>query len=369
MEQIPLYQHIVNTLKLKMDSGELQPGNQLPTEAEISKQFKVSRITSKRALTELENEGLIYRIQGKGSFVNEISQPLLRPVVKASKEILLILPFTHNPGLGDYEKGINEFLATTNYTLNIQSNTMISQHKLLQSALQSANSGLILYPVSSNSDLSILYQYHLLKYPLVTMDKTVDGIQFQSVISDNLNGAYLACKHLIDNNHKKIAYLSSLKVETSSSIRERYFGYLSALYDHNLIDYSVNNLTERFLTHDSDIGKNNGRDYYLQFIQSILEQGITGVVAENDLIAIEVIQIAKQMGLSIPDDFSIVGFDDIHLASFVEPKLTTISQDFEKMGYLAAQLLITTIESPQTLPKENIIVPVQLIERQTVKKM
>jgi DNA-binding LacI/PurR family transcriptional regulator len=369
MEQIPLYQHIVNTLKQKMNSGELQPGNQLPTEAEISKQFKVSRITSKRALTELENEGLIYRIQGKGSFVNEV-QPFLRPVVKTSKEILLILPFTHNPGLGDYEKGINEFLATTEYTLNIQSNTRISQHKLLQGALQSSNSGLILYPVSSNSDLGMLYQYHLLKYPLVTMDKTIDGIPFPSVVSDNLNGAYMACKHLIDNNHKKIAYLSSLKVETSSSIRERYFGYLSALYDHNLIDYSVHDLTARFLTHDSD----NGRDYYLQFIQSIMEQGITGIVAENDLIAIEVIQIAKEMGLTIPEDFSVVGFDNIHLSTFVEPKLTTISQDFERMGYLAAQQLITAIENQQqdlskNLPKENIVVPVKLIERQTVKKL
>lgn len=364
MEQIPLYQHIVNTLKLKMNSGELQPGHQLPTEAEISKQFKVSRITSKRALTELENEGLIYRIQGKGSFVNDI-QPLQWQVGKVNKEILLILPFTHNPGLGDYEKGINEFLATTDYTLNIQSNTRISQHKLLQSALQSSNSGLILYPVSSNSDLGMLYQYYLLKYPMITMDKTIDGIPFQSVVSDNLNGAYMACKHLIDNNHKKIAYLSSLKVETSSSIRERYFGYLSALYDHNLIDYSVHDVTERFLTHDSD----NGRQYYSQFIKSILEQGITGIVAENDLIAIEIIQIAKEMDLCIPDDFSIVGFDNIHLASFVEPKLTTISQDFERMGYLAAQMLITAIEKPQALSNENIIVPVQLIERQTVKKL
>lgn len=364
MEQIPLYQHIVNNLKAKIDSGELQAGDQLPTEAEISKQFNVSRITSKRALTELENANLIYRVQGKGSFVNS-QVPTAHSFTKGSKEILLILPFTHNPGLGDYEKGINEYLATTEFTLNIQSNTTVGQRKLLEAALRSINAGLIFYPLSSSSDLGILYQYHLRKYPLVTMDKTIDGIPFLSVVSDNFNGAYMACKHLIDNNHKKIAYVSSLNVESFSSIRERYFGYLKALHDYNLNDYSVNDLTERYLTHEDG----QGRAYYLQFIQAVKEQGITGIVAENDLIAIEIMQIAKEIGLSIPEDFSIVGFDNIHLSSFVEPKLTTISQDFGRMGYLAAKQLIAMIENPYNPPRENAVVPVELIERQTVRKL
>ncbi|GGH36326.1 GntR family transcriptional regulator [Paenibacillus segetis] len=364
MEQIPLYQHIVNALKAQIESGELQIGDQLPTEAQISKTYNVSRITSKRALTELENANLIYRVQGKGSFVNAM-QPSLQPNNKSSKEILLVLPFNHNPGLGDYEKGINEYLKTTDYTLNIQSSTIVSQHKLLEAALQSANSGLIFYPVNSISDLGMLYQYHMSKYPIVTMDKYIEGIPLPSVVSDNFAGGYLACSHLIENNHKKIAFLSSLKVENSSSIRERYFGYLKALYDYNLIDHSVSDLTERYLIHDND----NGREYYTHFIQSVMEQGITGIVAENDLIAIEIMQIAKELGLSIPDDFSIVGFDNIHLSSFVEPKLTTISQDFEQMGYLAAQNLVEIIENPQNQPQENIVVPVELIERQTVKRL
>ncbi|EGG35379.1 GntR family transcriptional regulator [Paenibacillus sp. HGF5] len=364
MEQIPLYQHIVNALTAKIESGELQAGDQLPTEAEISKEYKVSRITSKRALNELENAKLIYRIQGKGSFVSDAKADH-RLLSKTGKEILLILPFAHNPGLGDYEKGINEYLATTDYSLNIQSNTIVGQRKLLESAFQSAHSGLILYPISSISDLGILYQYHLAKYPLVTMDKCIEGIPFLSVVSDNFGGGYQASKHLIENNHKKIAFISSLKVENSSSIRERYFGYLKALYDYSLIDYSVNDLTDRYLTHDHD----NGREYYIQFIQSVVNQGITGIVAENDLIAIEIIQIAKELGLSVPDDFSVVGFDDIHLASFVEPKLTTISQDFGQMGYQAARNLISLIEHPLEHPLENVVIPVRLMERQTVKKL
>lgn len=365
MGNIPLYQHIVMDLKAKIESGELKSGDQLPTEAEISKQYNVSRITSKRALTELENANLIYRIQGKGSFVNSL--PLLkRSTDQANKEILLILPFSHNPGLGDYEKGVNEYLEDTEYILNIQSNRLTGQRKLLQAALQSSNSGIIFYPINSITDLDILYQYHLSQYPFVTMDKCIEGIPLLAVMSDNFDGAYQATKHLIDNNHKKIAFVSSLKIETSSPIRERYLGHLKALHDYNLIDQQVNDLTEQYLKHDDD---DNQKEYYIRFIQAIQEQGVTGIVTENDIIAIEIIQIAKEMGLSVPGDFSIIGFDNIDLANFIEPKLTTISQDFVQMGYLAAKSLVQLIENPHESSAENLVVPVKLIERQTVRKL
>ena len=362
MENIPLYQQIVIALKTKIESEELKAGDQLPTEAELSKAYEVSRITSKRALTELENANLIYRIQGKGSFVASKIHNNRTPV-KADNKILLILPFSHNSALGDYEQGINEYLAGTEYTIIIQSNTFADQGKRLQAALQSSYSGVIFYPVNSTSDLGILYQYHLSQFPLVTMDKRIEGIPILSVVSDNFDGAYQATKYLIERNHKKIAFISSLKF--SSTIRERYLGYLQALYECNLLDHSLNEVTERYLLDDD----NKGRAYYLRFIQNMKDRGITAVVSENDLIAIELIQMAKEQGLSIPDDFSIVGFDNIHLANFVEPKLTTISQDFGRVGYLAAQNLVQLIQHPLQQPIDNVIVPVKLIERETVRKL
>lgn len=404
MTNIPLYQKIVDAIREHIVSGELNSGDQVPTEAELSKQYGVSRITSKRALTELENEGLIYRVQGKGSFVRERNHtaPLsqrygssrhagdggetfsgggqagengeyapdfggnanVTPHGGAQNGVLLILPFVHNPGLGDYEKGINDYLSTAGYTLNIQSNTIVGQRKLLESALYSSHQGLIFYPVNSHSDLGILYQYHLTGFPVVIMDKSIEGIPFPSVVSDNFGGGYQATSHLIQNNHRKIAFTSSLKVESSYTIRERYFGYLKAMSDHNLMDRGVADLTDHFLAHHVD----QGNERYVQLIRSLQEQGVTAIVAENDLSAIAFIQAAKEMGLSVPDDFSIIGFDNIQLADLIEPKLTTISQDFEQMGYLAAELLLKRIQNPQQTG-EPIIVPVTLVQRDTVKTL
>ncbi|MHA7965542.1 GntR family transcriptional regulator [Paenibacillus sp. CAU 1782] len=409
MTNIPLYQKIVDAIKEKMVSGELGSGDQVPTEAELSSRYGVSRITSKRALTELENEGLIYRVQGRGSFVREQSHIGPRgqvhsrdeqngeyaggepghagsgdslvsgnvgqtakagvhghnePYGSAANSALLILPFAHNPGLGDYEKGINDYLTSAGYTLNIQSNSIVGQRKLLENALHSPNQGLIYYPVDSHSDLGILYQYHLKQFPVVIMDKNIEGIPFPSVVSDNFGGGYQATAHLIQNNHRKIAFISSLKVETSYSIRERYLGYLKAMFDHQLLDRGVADLTDNYLTHDVDLGK----ERYVKLIHSLLEQGVTAIVAENDLSAIEFIGAAKEMGLSVPDDFSIIGFDNIQLADLIEPKLTTISQNFERMGYLAAEMLLQRIRNPQQT-QESIVVPVTLVERQTVKTL
>lgn len=388
MTTIPLYQKIVDAIKEKIVSGELESGDQVPTEAELSKQYGVSRITSKRALTELENASLIYRVQGRGSFVRDRSAASGyglgdsqaggngRHAIGlsgnghggshggAGNSVLLILPFAHNPGLGDYEKGISDYLATAGYMLNIQSNSIVGQRKLLENALNGPYSGLLYYPVDSHSDLGILYQYHLKQFPVIIMDKCIEGIPFPSVVSDNFGGGYQATGHLIQNNHRKIAFISSLKVETSYTIRERYLGYLKAIFDHNLMDRGVADLTEHYLTHDVDLGK----ERYVKLIRSLLEQGVTAIVAENDLSAIEFIGAAKEMGLSVPDDFSIIGFDNIQLAGLIEPKLTTISQNFERMGYLAAEMLVQRIRNPRQ-PQEPVVVPVTLAERQTVKTL
>jgi DNA-binding LacI/PurR family transcriptional regulator len=169
---------------------------------------------------------------------------------------------------------------------------------------------------------------------------------------------------LIQNHHQKIAFISSLKVETSYSIRERYLGYLKAMFDHGLLDREAADTTDHYLAHEVDIS----RESYIGLIQTLLEQGVTAIVAENDLRAIECIGAAKEMGLSVPDDLSIIGFDNIQLADLIEPKLTTISQNFEQMGYMAAEMLMQQIRNPMQRP-EPATVPVALMERQTVKTL
>ena len=340
MKKEPLYQKIVTDILAQIQAGDLKPGDQVPTELEISKQYNVSRITSKRALTELENKQLIERIQGRGSFVAEQQQP-------HSNVILFILPFPNNPGLGDYAQGISRFIANTSYTVQIQTNAYLSQ--LDAKKLSSMYAGLLLYPEAGTSHLDILYTLYLEKFPVVVLDKKIESIPFPFITSDNMQGGYLATQHLINHGHKKIIFYTTQNLERSSTIRERYLGFLKAIHQANL-EY-----------HDSKVV--NPDEDNSSFIHQMKEEQITGLIVENDINAIHLMKEIKRCGYQIPKDFSIIGFDNIQAAELVDPGLSTIAQSFEEIGYQAAKQLIQLIDSNQDI--HSVVVPIEMMIRES----
>ncbi|OPJ62752.1 GntR family transcriptional regulator [Clostridium oryzae] len=359
MESVPLYKKIEDDLKNKITTGELAPGDQIPTELELSVLYNVSRITSKRALSDLENEHLIYRIQGKGSFVSKSGK--LASGEQKSNDILFILPFPDNLGFGDYTKGIINCLKHTDYKLSIQPSAFINHDNLQSIICQYA--GLILYPETSSSNLDTLFSIHLDEFPTVIIDKKLSGIDFNNVSADNFSGGYTAAEYLIKNNHTKIAFIATHEITHSTSVRDRYLGYLKAVHNYGLDFYSKNIYPDVF-------DKTTLEDYITDFLKYVSKNHITSVIAENDLCAIHLMKLAKNMGFDLPKDLSIVGFDNIQASAFVEPALTTISQDFEKMGFLAAELLLKDIESTSRSEKPSVIsVDINLIERESVYKI
>ena len=103
----PLYQKIFNDLQAAIADGSLPVDSQVPTDKELSAKYQVSRITSKRALTELEQLGLIYRVRGKGSFVKAATSVEKHVVLPKNSRILILLPFLSDLSVGDYTKGLN----------------------------------------------------------------------------------------------------------------------------------------------------------------------------------------------------------------------------------------------------------------------
>ena len=340
MKKEPLYQKIVTDIQAQIQAGDLKPGDQVPTELEISKRYNVSRITSKRALTELENKHLIERIQGRGSFVAEQKQI-------QSKVILFILPFPNNPGLGDYAQGISRFIANTSYTVQIQTNTYLSG--LDAKKISSMYAGLLLYPEAGTSHLDILYTLYLEKFPVVVLDKKIESIPFPFITSDNTQGGYLAALHLINLGHKKIIFYTTQNLERSSTVRERYLGYLKAVHEANMEYHDAK------VIHSSEDNSN--------FIHQLKTEAITGIIVENDINAIHLMKEIKRCGYQIPEDFSIIGFDNIQAAELVDPGLTTIAQSFEEIGYQAAKQLIQLIENNQAI--HSVVVPTEILIRES----
>ena len=181
------------------------------------------------------------------------------------------------------------------------------------------------------------------------LDKEFHGVPFTSVISNNLQGGYLATKHLIEQGSHKIGFITSQSVSDVSSVRERYFGYLKAINEH---EYHMNTNPIEYLPETNSH----------QFIQKLHSDGNTGFVCENDLIAISLMSDIKKEGYSVPDDFLVIGFDNSQASSLMDPPLSTIEQNFKELGVVAIQKLIKQIESNQ-IKAEQIVIDITLIER------
>lgn len=310
----------------------------------------MSRITSKRALQELANIGLVQRRQGSGTFVRRGLR--LR---ERTKRILLVIPFAPESGLGDYITGIRAVLATQQQTL-----TVIDNHQFAQTALAKIAhdfDGVIYYPQNLAAELSTLQQYTLAHIPLVLLDQTATGLPISAVVADNTQGGYLATQTLINSGHERIVFLaqSDFAQSLNSSVAQRYFGYLQALAEQDLT-FAVDPQQAHQLT----------TQHFSGLIPFLQQEQITGLVTENDLLALATMDYLQTNGYQIPQQYSIIGFDNITRSATSQPQLSTITQDFHTIGRQAAALLQERIENPFDPDLKQITVPVKLTPRASV---
>jgi len=173
---------------------------------------------------------------------------------------------------------------------------------------------------------------------------------------DNYNAALLATEFLIKKGHKKIMHIT--KNESFFSSKERLKGYKDALIK-NKIEIDLNLILEA--------------DYSDEFSEKVMLNYLKygqipdAIFAATDLTAIGIIKAFKKIGLNIPTDISIIGFDDIYISNLIEPRLTTVCTNIKGIAYKTVEELIYSIEN-NTIPKTNIIKDIKIIERDSVLK-
>lgn len=157
---------------------------------------------------------------------------------------------------------------------------------------------------------------------------------FDSIVTNNIHGAYTAVKYLIENGHRHIGLIGSMP-DAHPSIRERRKGYTRALKHYGI--------TNSYIV-DTALNYESGYPATKQLLQQSPQ--VTAIFACNDNVAAAVMNAANDLGLSVPDDLSVVGFDDIDLAHSLVPPLTTIHVDKSLMGEIAVHLLRYRLEHP-----------------------
>ena len=195
-------------------------------------------------------------------------------------------------------------------------------------------------------------------FPIVVID--MFNKNTSTVTSDNVEGCNLAINYLYDLGHRKIAHISGASYSDNwpSTIRKE--GYIKAMNRLNL------KILDGYIADGVNFDVSGGYRAMKDLLR--LKERPTAVFASCDKIAIGAINAIKEVGLSIPEDISIIGFDDIELAKYITPKLTTIRQKCDEIGKTTVDLLVEQINQKAKL-KINKIIPVELMERDSCRKI
>lgn len=182
------------------------------------------------------------------------------------------------------------------------------------------------------------------RIPVVVVDRHIPDVAVDSVFTDNAGGGRQAVQHLIDLGHRRIACITGPSDVTPSA--ERVAGYRDVLAENGIT------VRDEYVVR-GDFKYESGYRAAQHLME--LAPSPTAIFACNDLMAVGVISALSAMGLHIPEHLSVVGFDDVRLASFTIPPLTTIAQRKYEIGVIAATLLLERIVNPELPPRRELL--------------
>lgn len=345
-----LSEQIYEYVKKNIMDGVYADGR-LPTETELTKQFFVSRITTKSAMKRLVDEGLIVRIRGKGSFVSDRATPAVSAVAEAPvlPPIALVMGgYTSSFGLDVLNGAIQEAQRQHRHLIVCATNNdQRCETEIVASLIASGVQGLIIQPVHGETYSRQLIEAIYDGYPVVMLDRRMQGIDAPFVGVDNRELSRRAVNNLIACGHTKMALLA-LSDERSSTIRERMEGFTDACVDQHVIvnkDLWLVNLNAAFDQPPELLNSTDTYETYVTQIQAHLQRHpeITAIFGTEYRVSKAAWEALRRLGRRIPDDVSLVSFDMD--SSYVgSHTMSYIKQPQHDMGRRAVELLLQAVQ-------------------------
>ena len=347
-----VYESLVCRLRESIVSGEFKPGQLLGSEYGISRDEKISRMTVRRASEILINEGLIERRPGKGLYIRSTAARMVQVVAGN-----LAWESSARISRGAQEEGRQDGLQIQLYDAH---GSVESDLEMMRKLPSSGARGAIVLSLHSALFNEVIFRLKIERFPFVLVDQRLKEVGVPSVTADNESGGYQVGQMLLKLGHTRIAFIGDLEANTTS---DRLTGFRNAVSDAGL-PFS------RSLVLDLMEGKDRLSDWSDRIDQCTrklmgLPMPPTAIFCSCDAVARSVYRTLGQMGVSIPGDVSVVGFDDDPLAEWLTPGLTTVRQPFVQMGQAAMRMLVALMDNPDALVESRIL-PVELVPRASV---
>jgi LacI family transcriptional regulator, galactose operon repressor len=301
----------------------------------------VSRVLNQKPDVDPTTRERILRLMEEWSFVPSITASGLAG--GRSRVIGILIPSLTWPSIPEIMRGVSEVVEQTPYELLLysitheQDRTEKIQRDVIDRILATklAAGLLAVFPGQSSQHLTKLHEQG---FPIVMIDDQAEPSSIPWVGACNRKGSYAATRYLLRLGHRRIAYIQGPSKFLVSC--ERYQGYCEALCEAGIT-------LDPTLVMEGDFMPSGGRGCASKLLT--MEERPTAIFAANDLMAYGVLEAAEEYGLQVPDDLSLIGFDDIPLSAHTRPALTSVRQPFYSIGQRAIELLLSLLESPRPL--------------------
>lgn len=363
----PLYRRIQQEMRARIAQGDWAAGQPLPSRMQMCEEFGTTRVTLDKAIHELVREGLLRSVKGSGTFISEgtghaasadASARTLRLGVVMSRAVpdkMVEKPGTDNFYFGPLFQGIRDAVAGKPVEVVY---AHYDQFDYASFYRDSSLDGILLITPMLH-ELPALHALAAARIPFVAVGMSSHApadATLPFVDTDNRQGASDAVQHLLDLGHRRIALVNLATSQANHHDRlegyRRALGAVGAPVDlRDLLLYPIHE-AER---HDERI-----QAWLSQFLAS--GSLPTAIFACDYLMALSTVRVLRRNGLRVPDDVSVVGFDDPFSAEHLTPALTTVRQPVYQVGRLSAQRLLDTLRAGK-LPHGAEILPTQLIVR------
>lgn len=343
-QPIPAHRQVRDHLIGLIQSGELGPGAKLPPEPELADQFGVARMTANKAILSLVNDGWLTRRAGRGTFVVDRRSNLKQCLVT-------FMPPSLVGAVEDFYFGTLYWNIVARMSRDLLPVIPVSL-KDIPDSLGPETGIIAINPSETAIDKLLRLQQD--GSALVVLGSTWKSQVVNVVDSDNMLGATLAVNHLADLGHREIAFVGCYPSDTNTQDRVR--GFTTAMKGRGLrADES-----RILMSKHRDLGP-----VLEDQLMGLIQSGVTAVFAAGAHAAMHVLMRARQEGLSVPENLSVVGYDDPAFLALARPPMTTVAQPLGEMAALACDVLLGLAHAPSLAPSHRRLDPELVIRQST----
>ncbi len=336
MANLFIYEQIKDYLTQLIVENRDRADYMLPSEQQISQKFRASRVSVRKAFSILEEEGAIYRVKGKGTFIQRgNNMSLLSAKENPMNCFMFIIPEVSSRFVQNICNGMLAASKELNCKLLIlsSSNSTQLERDNISTAMRTNCAGILLMPVDDNNYNDSILSLSLSKFPTLFIDRRLYGLNINCVSSDHMYIGYNATSYLIKRNHESILFLSLSR--NISSVRQRLDGHENALNKHLKGAYRKHILNiEDYMTKPTEL---------FNVIYGYLKDNpqITGCIAGSGTPALYLVKALQSLGRTIGKDFDVVFLDeDSHeISELLGCEIPTIIQDGAEIGRSAVKML------------------------------